>query len=161
MCTNSTCSNKAWSEQCRHYSHHRNLFTLRGPCQVRLKSTPCLSHLTLGMSFTCIYHMDSWFLFVLPLHDIYIYISLTPRWVSVSEGLGSVSEGLVPFTVPARVQVPQGKITEGPEGPGLARSDLQPMNNCCNQSLFDRSIKHWEIIWPHHGYSYQESVIPL
>ena len=73
---------------------------------------------------------------------------------SVSEGLGSVSEGLVPITVPARVQVPQGKITEGPEGPGLARSDLQPMNNCYNQSLFDRLIKHCEIIWPHHGYSY-------
>ena len=77
---------------------------------------------------------------------------------SVSEGLGSVSEGLVPITVPARVQVPQGKITEGPEGPGLARSDLQPMNNCYNQSLFDRLIKHCEIIWPHHGYSYRNQL---
>lgn len=77
---------------------------------------------------------------------------------SVSEGLGSVSEGLVPITVPARVQVPQGKITEGPEGPGLARSDLQPMNNCYNQSLFDRLIKHCEIIWSHHGYSYRNQL---
>ena len=34
------------------------------------------------------------------------------------EGLGSVSEGLVLFTLPARVHVPQGKDTEGPEGPG-------------------------------------------
>ena len=35
------------------------------------------------MSFTCIYHMDSWFLFVLPLHDIYIYIYIYTIYIYI------------------------------------------------------------------------------